>query len=382
MLDQNMRDLKRWLIDEALPVWETHGIDRELGGFHEKLDRTYCAVPATRRARLVARQIYCFSIGQDLGWSGPARAVVNHGLSFLKERLLGSDGTVFVASSAVGDRVEHRQDPYDYAFVLLALASAARVVDDRNSVLLLSCKVCDKLIKELGLGNGGFAETSNKQGPLLGNPQMHLLEAFLALAETDTANSGRWFELAGSIVQLALDHLILPDSGAIPEAFDLQGRPGETLLIEPGHQFEWAWLLARWSILQKDAPALSAAIRLADVGETFGLDETRTFAINALDGNLHPKDRGMRLWPQAERAKAWHTLATIDGSSQTCAHERKDLALVGLNAFVLDGFRGLWNEQRLPDGCFIDEPIKASSLYHLVGAIHTLTCQNPEVAVF
>ena len=44
------------------------------------------------------------------------------------------------------------------------------------------------------------------------------------------------------------------------------GMPGR--IVEPGHQFEWAWLLLRWGGREDIARARAAALKLIEVGES------------------------------------------------------------------------------------------------------------------
>jgi mannose/cellobiose epimerase-like protein (N-acyl-D-glucosamine 2-epimerase family) len=65
--------LQSWLLNAALPLWAAYGVDRERGGFFERLNFDLTPIEELRRARLVARQIYCFATGHALGWGGLQR---------------------------------------------------------------------------------------------------------------------------------------------------------------------------------------------------------------------------------------------------------------------------------------------------------------------
>ncbi|MBN9000496.1 MAG: AGE family epimerase/isomerase, partial [Rhizobiales bacterium] len=81
-----------WLLGSALPYWAEHGVDRRQGGVFERIMPDGTPIEEPRRARLVARQIYCFATGAELGWDGPAADIVAHGLDFLLTRLVRADG--------------------------------------------------------------------------------------------------------------------------------------------------------------------------------------------------------------------------------------------------------------------------------------------------
>ena len=370
-----VQGLTAWLMEGALPLWARHGVDRSDGGFFEKLNFDLSPVEELRRARLVSRQIYCFSVGHALGWDGPAGELVDHGVSFLAERLIEDDGTVIMASTPDGATVKALYDPYDYAFVLFGLAMAAERGVDRARARDLACRVRDRLIADRAHPEVGFLEDL----PLKSNPHMHLFEAFLAWEEVAGAEDPLWAAQADAIAELALSRLIDPETGALSEYFDMEWRAlpdARGLVVEPGHQFEWSWLLARWAALRGRADAYAAARRLAEIGETYGVDAGRGVAINALDQDFKVRDAEAKLWPQTERLKAWHQLAVnpfSDEATRAAALAKLPAAIAGLRRYLVAEPTGLWREVMRADGSFIEEPVRASSLYHITCAIHTVS---------
>ncbi|WP_321379110.1 HAD-IIIA family hydrolase, partial [Rhizobium sp.] len=144
--------------------------------------------------------------------------------------------------------------------------------------------------------------------------------------------------------------------------------------VEPGHQFEWAWLLGRWALLTFRKDALAAARRLVEIGETYGVSAANHLVINGLDHDLKPYDRGFRLWPQTERIKAWIMMAelAVGKHDRNNALQKVADASTGLRAFMSDVPAGLWRDRMMPDGTTIEEPAPASSLYHITCAIEEM----------
>jgi mannose-6-phosphate isomerase len=149
----------------------------------------------------------------------------------------------------------------------------------------------------------------------------------------------------------------------------------EPSYIEPGHQFEWSWLLARWSVACGRKDAFEVARWLAEIGEMHGVDRDRGVAVNALDARLAVSDPRARLWPQTERIKAWNAMSVHPSNSpneQRRAAALVPLAIAGLQPYLAVNPAGLWYEIMTEDGGFLDEPVKASSLYHLTCAAHAV----------
>ncbi|MDN3719081.1 AGE family epimerase/isomerase [Roseibium salinum] len=185
-----------------------------------------------------------------------------------------------------------------------------------------------------------------------------------------------WQELSDEIAELALTRFIDPVNGGLREFFDLDWSPmpGEKgRVMEPGHQFEWAWLLTRWGRSRGDAGALVAARRLYDIGWTYGIDESRGAAFMALNEDFTVRDPVARLWGQTEWIKAAVALAQISiGAEQEAYLSDIPDAVRALQLYFEDVPDGLWRDKLRPDGSFIDEPAPASSLYHIVCAISDL----------
>ena len=88
-------------------------------------------------------------------------------------------------------------------------------------------------------------------------------------------------------------------------------------VVEPGHQYEWAWLLLRWSQRVHNPRAFQLALYLIDRAEDRGVDPARGVAINALFGDGRARDARARLWPQTERIKATCLAGAITGDRDT-----------------------------------------------------------------
>ena len=370
--------LRDWLLQSALPLWADKGVDRTQGGFYERLNRDLSPYEEPRRARLVSRQIYCFAAGHDLGWDGPADELIAHGLDFLTNRLLTADGTVIMSVSIDGSQTKTDYDPYDYAFVLFALAAAAKAMGEHRELLAIAQGVRDRLISNWKHPVIGFTEAL----PLKSNPHMHLLEAFLAWAELAGDDDPKWQALADEMVELARTRLIDPETGALTEVFTMDWQPApdaKGLVVEPGHQLEWAWLLMRWAEIKGDKAAFDLAWRLVEIAETHGIN-ARKVAFNALDEHFSLRDAEAKLWPQTERLKALHTLtfhSMASAEQKAFAQDRMPEAIAGLQIYFLKEPKGLWHEVMRADGTLDDQPTRASSLYHITCAIATLCLTGP-----
>jgi mannose/cellobiose epimerase-like protein (N-acyl-D-glucosamine 2-epimerase family) len=356
--------LLNWLIADACPLWSTRGVDRVGGGFEELLRGTE-PVTAPRRVRVQPRQVAAFVGASRLGWDGDARGLAAHGLNYVLSKYRRADGLFRTLISADGASLDDRALLYDQAFVLLGLAEAHRVaptlgadVEARALRALIFCHY-----KQEG---PGFESDPEGALPLSSNAHMHLLEACLAWMEVHDEDS-EWRALADGIGELALSRFIDARSGALREHFSAGWFPVPGLegrMLEPGHHFEWAWLLLRWSA-DRRADARQAALRLIDIGERYGV--FNGLAVNALLDDFTVHDASARLWPQTERLKAAALAARLTGDRRYWATVTD--AAAALSRYLETPVAGSWYDRITPDGRIVEEPAPASSFYHIVLAI-------------
>lgn len=353
--------LKSWLLNDAYPLWWRAGYDHDRGGFHEKLNLDGTPTEAPRRARVQPRQIFAYAVAGELGWDGPWRDAVQSGLDWYQAHYFRPDGLIRTLVAPDGSALDDSVALYDQAFGLFAMATAYAALGgpaqlaERADILLAQLKVT------LKHPIGGFEEANPRVLPLLSNPHMHLFEA--ALAWTEAGGAAHWRDLADEIASLALSHFIDPVSGGLREYFDGDWRPVAGIdgrIVEPGHQFEWAWLLLRWAKIAGRDDAAQAARRMIAIGEGPGVDPVRGVAMNQLLDDMSVHDAQARLWPQTERIKA-HVLAGND--------EGVAAGTEGLFKYFNTPVKGLWRDRLNADGAFVQEPAPASSFYHIVCAI-------------
>lgn len=366
-LADGARRFADWLRLRALPVWGAVGQAAD-GAFAEVLSQDGRTLAMPRRARVQARQIYVYAQAGLLGWEGPWRRVVTTGLDRLYADYLREDGLCRATLSPAGAPIDDSAMLYDQAFVMLALATARTAGIDDPSLEARAIIIRDRLLSEArpigGLREGG-------DHPFQANAHMHLLEACLAW-EAAGGDAG-WSILADRIAGLALSTFIDAEGGFLREYFDADWLPApgdDGRLVEPGHQFEWAWLLTRWGRLRNDAEVLTAARDLYSSGRR-GVGERSRVVLDALNDDGSVRSSRSRLWPQTEWLKAALLLAeTARDGERLALLEDAAAALRALWLYLTPD--GVWRDKHLPGGEFIDEPAPASSLYHIMAAFQQL----------
>ena len=360
-----------WLRNHSLPLWWEKGADHARGGFFDTLRQDGNPTDAPRRARVQARQSWVYGVAGEMGWAGPWQKAAEQGLAFLSAHHLRPDGQFSTRTAADGTMLDATAFLYDQTFILLALAQLHKVLPNRAASAANALALLNTVTAQRRHAADGFIETGEE--PFQSNPLMHLFEA--ALAWCETSHDDVWHRLADALAELCLSRLIDPASGAIAEYFDATWRPlppGGVQHLEPGHQFEWSWLLGRWSILRNHTGAYEAAKRLFEAG-TRGVDPLRQVAIFEMSLDFRITQPTARLWAQAERTKAALLLMEMAEGAERVRY--RDVAIAAANAlwrYLEAPVPGLWHDRMATNGNFIEEPAPASSFYHIVCCISAL----------
>ncbi|MCC7267673.1 MAG: AGE family epimerase/isomerase [Caulobacteraceae bacterium] len=343
---------RSWLFDEALPLWAERGLD-PAGGFHDQLDDAGQPVAAPKRARVQARQVMVFAEAGRLGWGGDWQAQVAHGLAFLRAQAVdGLAPTTFDPPGPI--------DLYDQAFVLLALS-----YDPGEDAVGEAGRLWRRLQQRFA-GDPGFREPPPAPFPLQANPHMHLYEAVMAWRALKPA--APWREAAAMMRRLALETFVDPASGLLGEYFTADGESAADE-VWPGHQYEWGWLLLHDA--EGSASAQGVGERLIRLAGELGVDRAREAVVFSHRRDGRVIDGGARLWSQTERLRA--VLAMQARHPREALWEAEALAAFAtIRRYLETPGGGLYRDLMRPDGTFVAEPSKASTLYHLMSAFLVL----------
>jgi mannose-6-phosphate isomerase len=365
----------QWLLNVAAPSWQGRSLGRHYL-FPERLTLRGEADICPHRLFVQARHVYAYCEIGRLGWPGPWRDMVEQSTDFLLKHGKRPDGLFIHSFDETGKQLDKRADLYDQAFMLLALAFAGRATA-RNDFLAAAEHLDDVLEARWRGSHGGYHEGEIAQcPPYRQNPHMHLLEGFIALYRV--TGEKRWRKRAETIVDLCASSFLDPRTGALLEYFDerLKPRPGlEGRTVEPGHCFEWAWLMEKLAN-EGVYEALDLSGRLADFARAYGIDPLRGVTINEITTDGAVLNPDARLWPQTERLKCalvrFGRTGSPDEASEAVAAYR------GLARYLDDPIRGVWRDKLRPDGSWIEEPAPGSSLYHITCALAEMQDSVPD----
>ncbi|MCD5994388.1 AGE family epimerase/isomerase [Pseudomonas sp. CDFA 602] len=337
-----------------VPLWQGPGWNAHLALPYEALDATGQPLPAQRyRAMACARQLFLFSSLIDHPDVVDARVRAGALFRSLQQHFHDAEhGGWFYSIDPQGKPLDRRKDLYTHAFIIFACAHYWAKVRDplAESVLNAALTVVQERFADgAGLYESQLDEdwTSLNTGPLQ-NPLMHLAEAYLATlsVRADTATQSAMDGLAINMQQRFVDNT----TGVMLE----KPLGAADNWYEPGHQFEWFFLLQS-SPEMHGRPLHASMTRAFAYAQAQGVD-AQTGAVTAtleLDGTV--RDSTQRIWAQAEylRAMALRPECEPGLAEQLVAFEQRFLHATG------------WNECVDSDGTVSRRDMPSTTPYHL-----------------
>ncbi|WP_017901642.1 AGE family epimerase/isomerase [Pseudomonas asplenii] len=344
-----------------VPLWQGPGWNAELALPYEALDAEHRPLPPQRyRAMACARQLYLFSslIG-DIAFPDAGTRAAALFRSLQRHFHDAEHGGWFYSIDPRGTPLDSRKDLYTHAFILFACAHywartreplVESVLDAALEVLAVRFATGD------GLYEADLARdwSSLGSGPLQ-NPLMHLTEAFLATlaAREDARVQTDLLALVAALQKRFVDR----QHGVILE------KPLGTVdnWFEPGHQFEWMFLLESSPLLRGSALHQSLE-RGFEYAERTGVDSNSgaVSAMLAINGTV--RDATQRIWAQAEYLRA--LTLRVDNSA------RLQRQLQALHTHFMH--KGGWNECLDAKGVVSRADMPSTTPYHLATCLHGL----------
>lgn len=369
---QNIEKSKQWLTNDVYPLWFQKGIDKKNGGFVESISFSGEPMDVPRRAMVQARQIYSFLTGAKLGCCNKdsASLAIEQGTHYLMKHFSLSSGAFMYSINSDGTPKSANPDLYTQAFALFGLAQAYSLkptseIKDRAKALV------KYLYRERKVPGGGFTELDEKGGvSYKSNPHMHLFESAIAWMQIDADQE--WKDLGRELITLCLNKFIDPKTQVLGEYFDEKWnhiKEDGNFIYEPGHQYEWAWLMSLYQDLTgQDLKAVRHQLFL--LAEKYGVSSTRKVVFDEMWSNYSPKTQSSRFWPQCERIKAAVRLGSEVPNDQREQYTKAaDDSLETLFKFFETPMKGLWYDVLSAEDTFNANSAKASSLYHIVNAM-------------
>ena len=244
-IDELLRVYRAGLLEDVVPFWTRHGVDREHGGFLTCLDRDGTVLDTDKGVWVQARATWLFAtlylaVERREEWLELARG----GIQFMRAHCFDTDGRMFFQVTRDGRPLRKRRYVFTEAFGAIAFAAWARASGDGRAAeearalfrLVLRCAREPERLEPKGVP--GTRPTKS-----LGMPMILLATAQVLRATIDEPLADECIERC--IEEIRRDFM-RADVRAVMETV---GPNGERIdhfdgrLLNPGHALEAAWFM-------------------------------------------------------------------------------------------------------------------------------------------
>ncbi len=297
----------RWL-----GKWHGAFFDPVTGGFHERLGHSFKPKPnGARRLLTQCRQMSIYSHALTERKNAIIRNALEKSFEFiLKAYRIPETGGWRYSLSESGEPLDEASDLYTLSFIIFSFSHYFRAIqDDRaRNIAFETLEFINRYFRMDG--SPGLAEAVDRDLKILPrmrrqNPHMHLLEACLFAHETWGGEI--FLAMADEMVDLFYRFFYDQPGNRLCEFFqdDLTPDPEKGNRVEPGHYFEWVWLLKRHARIHHDAARHDGACKsLLEWANRYGWDEQYGGIYDVLDPSGTVLNDTKRIWPFAEGLKA------------------------------------------------------------------------------
>jgi N-acylglucosamine 2-epimerase len=233
------------LLNDVIPFWERHSIDRECGGYFNCLDRAGKVFDTDKFLWLQGRQVWTFSVLYRNVEARPAwLQIARHGAEFLKQHGRDSDGNWYFSLTRQGQPLVQPYNWFTDCFAAMGFAQYALAAGDQESRDIALATWRNILLRRDN-PKGKYTKAVPGTRPMksMAMPMILInlaleMEGVVAQPELDRVVE----DATREIMTLFYDHErrmtwdnVAPD-GSHPDCFE--GR-----LILPGHGIETMWIM-------------------------------------------------------------------------------------------------------------------------------------------
>ena len=271
---------RRTLLDDVIPFWLRHGLDREHDGILTALDRDGSLLDSDKSIWFQGRAAWMFAtlfntVEPRREWLDAAGSCV----SFLDHHGYATDGKLFFTVTRDGKPLRMRRYVYSEAFAAIAHAAYARASGDRSYAAAAQRDFGAYLRHSFEPGRM-TPKTDSATRPMIGIAPLMM---GIATAQELRANLGH-VEVAGRSATEWIDRFILdirrlfykPELAVLMEAVAPDGSildhfDGRTL--NPGHAIECAWFILHEGRLRGESSYVQLGLHILDWMWKRGWDE-------------------------------------------------------------------------------------------------------------
>jgi mannose/cellobiose epimerase-like protein (N-acyl-D-glucosamine 2-epimerase family) len=349
----------------------TRGWDEARSRSVERLQADLTPAPlGYRRGMVAGRQLFFFShahrLTRDPVYEDRARRLFADLVNHFWDK---TNGGWYFSLNDDNTPQDPTKDLYHHAFIMLGLAHYLAIFADKDALDWL-CKTNELVFRHFSLPGGWFAPSTTRDWTILGrnleqNPHMHLLEAYLS--SYNATRDDAFLKCSTQIMSIYTEILRTPDGCKVLEHLDEDGQPSgeDGNLIQPGHLYEWYWLVNEYADIAGLPAYRAACTPIVGWADRRGVDPGAGGIYDMVDTGGNIISNRKRIWPVIECIKALVTLARMSGSEQSYEALARWIMFIREKYCTVDGAWHEYLNQSLKPDC---DYMPLSTPYHVAMA--------------
>ncbi len=357
----------RDLLDDILPFWLKHGLDKENGGVYTCVDREGNLMDSTKSVWFQGRCAFIYAFAYNKVEKRPEYLEMSKScIDFIEKHCFDSDGRMYFEVMADGTPLRKRRYVFSECFAAIAMSEYALATSDRSYAekALSLFKDIERFISTPGILEPKYLPTQKAIGHsvtmILINTAARIREAIADPVLNEQIDRS---------VDAIRRYFIHPEYKALLEMVTPEGELIDTIngrTINPGHCIETAWFLLEEAKYRgwdegSGKEIKEMALQILDWSWDWGWDQEFGGIINFRDCKGFPAQdysQDMKFWwPQTEAVIA--TLYAYEATGDTKYLEMHRLANDWMYEFLPDPVYGEWFGYLHRDGS-VAQPAKGN----------------------
>ncbi len=293
------------LVENIMPFWMQHGVDREHGGVYTCVDRDGTLMDTTKSVWFQGRFAYICAyaynnIEQRAEWLDAAKSTID----FIEAHCFDTDRHMFFEVKADGTPLRKRRYVFSESFAAIAMAEYSKATGDKSYAdkAMQIFRDMRRMLTTPGLLEPKYLPTMEAQGHSI---TMILINVANVLRQV--CDAPELEEQTDLSIKALAQYFIHPEYKALLETVGPKGEFIDTIngrTINPGHCIETSWFLLDVAERKGDKELQKLALQILDWSWDWGWDKEFGGIINFRDCKGFPQQdysQDMKFWwPQCE----------------------------------------------------------------------------------
>lgn len=297
---------RKELLENMLPFWLDHAIDRENGGIYTCLDREGNIYGTDKSVWFQGRALWAFCKAYNMIEKDPAFLSAAKCIYDFLPKCVDTDGRMYFTVTADGRGLQKRRYYFSETFAAIGCAEYAKATGDRE--VMENAEHYFAIAHDCFTGKIKTQPRINPQNqPLKAlGPAMIMLSTAQVMQTLPTPRADEYRAIAEECLNEILHGGYLTERGLL-ENVSLDGGFVDTptgRTVNPGHSFEAAWFIMSQGLLSGNDETLQYGKKIIDRTLPIGWDKARGGVISFTDVAGKPPmqlEWDMKLWwPQSE----------------------------------------------------------------------------------